>query len=263
MKIATIKLGSVGQFITSHISDDIKIGDYVILEIDRGIDYGEVLEINEEESVPYEIKNILRKATPEDLKQIRKNKQEAKEAIKTCAAKAKEHNLSIKLIDAEYSFDKKKIVFYFVSDDRVDFRNLVKDLAKIFKIRIEMRQIGVRDHARFFGGIGICGGELCCVRFLKNFEAVTMKMAKLQKLPLTAGKISGVCGRLMCCLFYEHNIYSELSSGLPKEGQTVQTEKGKGKVTSVNVLKRLAYIEFEDGSVEKVYYPLKEEKKNE
>jgi len=263
MKIAIIKLGSIDQFITSYITDDIKVGDYVILEIDRGIDYGKVIEINDVESLPYELKNILRKATDEDLRQIKKNKQEAKDAIKICIDKAKEHKLSIKLIDAEYSFDKKKIVFYFVSEERIDFRNLVKDLAKVFKIRIEMRQIGVRDQARFFGGIGVCGQELCCVRFLKNFEAVTMKMAKIQPLPLTSGKISGACGRLMCCLFYEHNIYAEMSSGLPKEGQHIQTEKGEGRVTSVNVLKRLVYVEFENGSVEKIYYPLKEEKKNE
>jgi cell fate regulator YaaT (PSP1 superfamily) len=161
----------------------------------------------------------------------------------------------MKLVDAEYSLDKKKIIFYFTAEDRIDFRELVKDLAKIFKIRIEMRQIGVRDEARIFGGVGPCGQVLCCVRFLKNFEPVSMKMAKTQKLPLIAGKISGICGRLMCCLFYEYKNYRELSKGLPKEGENIETPQGKGKVISVNVLKRIVYVELEDGRIEKMTFP--------
>lgn len=138
----------------------------------------------------------------------------------------------------------------------------MKDLAKVFKIRIEMRQIGVRDEARLFGGIGPCGQKLCCVRFLKNFEPVSMKMAKTQKLPLSSGKISGICGRLMCCLFYEYKTYKELSKGLPKEGENIETAQGKGKVISVNVFKRIAYVELEDGRIDKVEFtqPQKEEK---
>jgi len=161
----------------------------------------------------------------------------------------------MKLVDAEFSFDKKKIVFYFVSESRIDFRELVKDLAKVFKRRIEMRQIGVRDETKFFGGIGPCGQSLCCVRFLKRFEPVSMKMAKIQRLPLTSGKISGICGRLMCCLFYEYKTYREYSKGLPKEGQNIDTPQGKGKVIEVNVLKRTVTVDLENGRVEQISYP--------
>jgi len=174
--------------------------------------------------------------------------------MRLCSRKVREYKLAMKLVDSEYSFDKKKIIFYFTSEGRVDFRELVKELAKIFKIRIEMRQIGVRDEARLFGGVGPCGQKLCCMRFLKSFEPVSMKMAKLQKLSLSSGKISGICGRLMCCLSYEYKNYRELSKGLPKEGQTYETPQGKGKVISVNVLKRLAYVELEDSRIEKIFF---------
>jgi cell fate regulator YaaT (PSP1 superfamily) len=243
---------------TYKIGPDIHVHDYVVVEADRGTDYGEVIEINDSDVVEIgdgkdsSLKSVVRKLSEEDRKQIKSNKQEAKDAMKLCSRKIREYKLSMKLVDAEYSLDKKKIVFYFTSEGRVDFRELVKELAKIFKIRIEMRQIGVRDEARLFGGYGPCGQKLCCIRFLKGFEPVSMKMAKLQKLPLSSGKISGICGRLMCCLFYEYKSYRDLSKGLPKEGQTIETPHGKGKVTSVNVLKRLAYVELEDGRVEKV-----------
>ncbi|MCM8819398.1 MAG: stage 0 sporulation family protein [Candidatus Omnitrophica bacterium] len=263
MRIGLIRLRNAGQLMTYKITDDVNLNDYVIIEADRGLDYGEVIEITEADNnltdnadKESSLKSIVRKVTPSDLEQIEKNKQEAKEAFKKCEEKIKEHKMELKLVDAEYSFDKKKIVFYFTAESRVDFRELVKDLAKIFKIRIEMRHIGVRDEARLFGGIGPCGQILCCVRFLKNFEAVTMKMAKIQKLSISSGKISGLCGRLMCCLFYEYQTYKQLSKGLPKEGQIVETSSGKGKVISVNVLKRIAYVEFEDGGVEKIFYPI-------
>lgn len=260
MKVALVRLREGGQLMTYKIDESANVNDYVIVEADRGTDYGEIVEISEMEVSPTDgqqdasLKSIIRKVTPQDMKKIKENKQEAKDAMKTCARKITEYKLSMKLVDVEYSFDKKKIVFYFTAEGRIDFRELVKDLAKIFKRRIEMRQIGVRDEARIFGGIGPCGQRLCCVRFLKSFEPVSMKMAKLQKLPLTSGKISGICGRLMCCLFYEYKNYRELSRGLPKEGQTIDTPKGKGKVTSVNVLKRVVYVELEDGRAEKVQY---------
>lgn len=267
MKIALVRLREAGQIMTYQASDDIAVNDCVVVEADRGIDYGEVVEISEmdltadikdpNEETP--LKTILRKVSPQDIEQIQKNKQEARETIMMCSRKIEEYKLTMKLVDAEYSFDKKKIIFYFTAEDRIDFRELVKDLAKVFKIRIEMRQIGVRDEARLFGGIGPCGHKLCCVRFLKNFEAVSMKMAKLQRLPLSSGKISGICGRLMCCLFYEHQTYQELSKGLPREGEMLKTPEGKGKVVSVNVLKRLAYVELEDGRVEKVFFKEDEE----
>ena len=260
MRVALVRLREAGQLMTYQISEDIVVHDYVLVEADRGVDYGEVIEVNEV-NLPSKIntkekviKNIVRKLSSEDLKKIKANEKEAKDAMRLCARKVREYKLAMKLVDSEYSFDKKKIVFYFTSEGRVDFRELVKELAKMFKIRIEMRQIGVRDEARLFGGVGPCGQKLCCMRFLKNFEPVSMKMAKVQKLPLSSGKISGICGRLMCCLFYEYKNYRDLSKGLPKEGQTIETVQGKGKVISVNVLKRLAYVELEDGRIEKVFF---------
>ncbi len=259
MKIALIRLREAGQLMTYQVSDDINTHDYVVVEADRGVDYGEVVEINEVNSLAggdkkNGYKNVLRKLSAQDIEQIKSNKKESKDAMRLCSRKIRDYKIPMKLVDAEYSLDKKKIVFYFTSESRVDFRELVKELAKIFKIRIEMRQIGVRDEARLFGGIGPCGQRLCCVRFLKNFEPVSMKMAKLQKLPLSSGKISGICGRLMCCLFYEYKTYRDLSKGLPKEGQTIETPQGKGKVSSVNILTRVAYVELEDGRVEKVFF---------
>lgn len=264
MKVVLVRLRDAGQLVTYQVADGIIVGDYVIVEADRGLDYGEIVEAGDAGALSAKCcagekdaasRNIVRKATPEDLKQINENKKEAKEAMKTCARKVREYKLPMKLVDAEYSFDKKKIIFYFTAEGRIDFRELVKDLAKVFKIRIEMRQIGVRDEARLFGGIGPCGQKLCCVRFLKNFEAVSMKMAKTQRLPLTSGKISGICGRLMCCLFYEYKTYRDLSRGLPKDGQIIDTPSGKGKVISVNVLKRIIHVIFEDGRTEKIPYP--------
>lgn len=262
MKLALVRLRQAGQLVTYEISDDIAVHDYVIVEADRGLDYGEVIEVSEAEEAPASLsesrestfKKILRRLNDDDAKQIKSNKQEAKDAMKLCSRKIREYKLNMKLVDAEYSFDKKKIVFYFTSEGRVDFRELVKELAKMFKIRIEMRQIGVRDEARLFGGIGPCGQRLCCCRFLKNFEPVSMKMAKSQKLPLSSGKISGICGRLMCCLSYEYKNYRDFSKGLPKEGQTIITAQGKGKVISVNVLKRTVDVELEDGRLEKVTF---------
>jgi len=266
MKVALVRLREAGQLMTYKVNEDVKVHEYVIVEADRGLDYGEVIEVNEVDSPvktdkASSLKSILRGLSPQDAKQIKANKQEAKDAMKLCSRKIREYKLLMKLVDAEYSFDKKKIVFYFTSEGRVDFRELVKELAKMFKIRIEMRQIGVRDEARIFGGVGPCGQGLCCIRFLKSFEPVSMKMAKLQRLPLSSGKISGICGRLMCCLFYEYKNYKELSKGLPKEGQVINTPAGKGKVISVNVLKRTVYAELEDGRIEKVSFEGPDSKK--
>ncbi|MFH1519656.1 MAG: stage 0 sporulation family protein [Candidatus Omnitrophota bacterium] len=264
MRVASVRLREAGQIMTYQVSPQINVHDYVVVEADRGVDYGEVIEINDVNFCPKvdakdrAIKSIVRKLSPEDLKQIKINEREAKDAMQLCSRKIREYKLAMKLVDGEYSFDKKKIVFYFTSEGRVDFRELVKELAKVFKIRIEMRQIGVRDEARIFGGIGPCGQKLCCMRYLKSFEPVSMKMAKTQRLPLSSGKISGICGRLMCCLSYEYKNYRELSKGLPKEGQTVDSPQGKGKVISVNVLKRLIYVELEDGRIEKVIFKTNE-----
>jgi cell fate regulator YaaT (PSP1 superfamily) len=243
-----------------YIIGDFKVtaGDYVIVESDRGLDYGEVLsgeEIALDKIIPQKNqKKIIRVATDSDIERIERNRKAAKEAIKTCSRKILERKLDMKLIDAELSFDCSKMIFYFSAEERVDFRELVKDLAKIFKARIELKQVGVRDEAKMFGGFGQCGRELCCSRFLKDFEPVTIKMAKDQNLPLNPTKISGVCGRLMCCLSYEHKCYKESAKGLPKISQRVKTSEGSGKVVDVNYLKRVAVIELEDGRHIKIDY---------
>jgi len=200
---------------------ELKEGDYCIVEHDRGLDYGQLVsaaEATPDTSSKEPPKKIIRLANEQDLKQINENRNKVKEAFCTCIKKIAEHKLDMKLVQAEYSFDRTKIIFYFTADGRIDFRELVKDLAKIFKARIELRQIGVRDEARLFGGFGPCGRELCCAKFLKDFEPVTIKMAKEEGLPLNPPKISGLCGRLMCCLSFEYETYKILSKGLPREG---------------------------------------------
>jgi len=242
----------------------LKAGDCVIVEHDRGLDYGSVVLPGHarccavEEGAKEPPKKIIRLARESDLKQIEDNTIKAKEAYNVCEKKILEHKLDMKLVKAEYSFDRTKILFYFTSDGRVDFRNLVKDLAKMFKARIELRQIGVRDEARLFGGYGSCGRELCCKKFLKDFEPVTIKMAKEEGLPLNPPKISGLCGRLMCCLSYEYETYKLLSKGLPHEGEHVSTPQGKGKVISINVFKRVVGVELEEGGYLEVSYKEKE-----
>ncbi|PIP19278.1 MAG: stage 0 sporulation protein [Candidatus Omnitrophica bacterium CG08_land_8_20_14_0_20_41_16] len=241
-----------------------KKGDYVIVEHDRSQDYGQIVScgsacLTKEAKEP--AKKILRLARDTDIKQIEENRVKAKEAFNSCDKKIAEHKLDMKLVRVEYSLDRSKIVFYFTALGRVDFRNLVKDLAKAFKARIELRQIGVRDEARFFGGFGPCGRELCCAKFLKDFEPVTVKMAKEEGLPLNPPKISGICGRLMCCLAYEYENYKLLSKGLPREGEYAHTLKGKGKVISVNVFKRMASVQLDDGTIVEVSYKEKEHEK--
>lgn len=235
----------------------LKEGNCVIVEHDRGLDYGQIVlsgEATPDNTSKELIKRIVRIVNGNDLKQIEDNRLKAKEAFNSCVKKIVEHKLDMKLVQAEYSFDRTKIIFYFTASGRVDFRELVKDLAKIFKARIELRQIGVRDEARLFGGFGSCGRELCCKKFLKDFEPVTIKMAKEEGLPLNPPKISGLCGRLMCCLSFEYETYKILSKGLPREGEKINTEKGKGKVMNVNVFKRTVAVELEDGSFTELSY---------
>jgi cell fate regulator YaaT (PSP1 superfamily) len=240
--------GKISYFSSSGLR--LPIGTYVIVQADRGLEYGLVIsdpEIVLDAEVETPLRELVREATSQDLSQIEKNKKKLKDVIITCEQKIKEHNLPMKLIEAEYSFDRSRIVFYFTAEGRVDFRELIKDLAAIFKARIELRQIGVRDEARFLGGVGPCGRALCCASFLKDFEPVTIKMAKEQNLPLNPTKMSGLCGRLMCCLSYEHKCYKELMKGLPKEGESIKTKDVKGKVVNVNAIKRTIVIETEDG----------------
>ncbi|MFA5096487.1 MAG: stage 0 sporulation family protein [Candidatus Omnitrophota bacterium] len=247
----------------------VKEGDFVIVEHDRGQDYGVVVTPGScckdassgggaGQTGKEAPKKILRLAREPDIRQIAENRLKAKEVFNSCLKKIEEHKLDMKLVRAEYSFDRSKIVFYFTANGRVDFRNLVKDLAKIFKARIELRQIGVRDEARLFGGFGSCGRELCCAKFLKDFEPVTIKMAKEEGLPLNPPKISGICGRLMCCLSFEYESYKLLSKGLPREGEHVNTPQGKGKVMGLNVFNRTASVQLEDGTWITVSYKEKE-----
>jgi len=234
-----------------------KAGDVAIIEADRGLDYGEVVSPQEmilEADLTEPLKKIVRIANKEDLDVIRKNKEKVKDIFSVCARKVQEHQLPMKLVEAEYSFDRSKIILYFTAEGRVDFRELVKDLAHIFRVRIELKQIGVRDEAKFLGGFGPCGRTLCCASFLKDFQPVTIRMAKEQNLPLNPAKISGLCGRLMCCLAYEHCLYHELMKGLPKEGDIIKTKEGKGKVLSVNVIKRSVVVELEEGRQVEISY---------
>ena len=224
----------------------IKIGDHVIVETARGIEYGYVVlgnrEVDETKVIP-PLKPVTRMATDEDRAIEAKNKEKEKEAFKICQEKIKKHNLEMKLIDAEYSFDNNKVLFYFTADGRIDFRELVKDLASVFKTRIELRQVGVRDETKIMGGIGICGRPLCCHSYLSEFIPVSIKMAKEQNLSLNPTKISGVCGRLMCCLKNEEETYEVLNSKLPGIGDTVTTADGlRGEVHSVNVLRQTVKV---------------------
>ncbi|MCM8770770.1 MAG: stage 0 sporulation family protein [Candidatus Omnitrophica bacterium] len=250
-KIVQVRLRQFGQSAYFYVGDlNVKEGDYVIVEQDRSLDYAEVIAIPQTLTniqVKEPLKKIVRLATSQDIKQIDDNRLKAKEAIATCEKKIQEHKLDMKLVEVEYSFDRSKVIFYFTAEGRIDFRELVKDLAKTFKARIELRQIGVRDEARFLGGFGPCGRPLCCATFLKDFEPVTIKMAKEEALPLNPAKLSGLCGRLMCCLAFEHQTYVALSKGLPREGEHVHTPEGRGTVISVNVLKRSCTVQLEDG----------------
>ena len=225
---------------------EIKTGDHVIVETARGIEFGHVVLGNrevEDKKVVQPLKPVIRMATRADEEVERKNKEKEKEAFKICLEKIKKHDLQMKLIDAEYTFDKNKVLFYFTADGRIDFRELVKDLAAVFKTRIELRQIGVRDETKIRGGVGICGRALCCHSYLSEFIPVSIKMAKEQNLSLNPTKISGVCGRLMCCLKNEEETYEELNSKLPNIGDYVTTDDGlKGEVHSVSVLRQLVKV---------------------
>ena len=224
----------------------IKAGDHVIVETARGVEYGSVVggvRNVPDDTIVQPLKAVIRVATPEDDARAQRNRDKEKDALKICQEKIIKHGLEMKLIDAEYTFDNNKVLFYFTADGRIDFRELVKDLAAVFKMRIELRQIGVRDETKILGGIGICGRVLCCNSYLSEFAPVSIKMAKEQNLSLNPTKISGVCGRLMCCLKNEEDTYEYLNSRLPGIGDTVTTVDGqKGEVQSVNVLRQRVKI---------------------
>ena len=242
------KAGKIYYFDPNEL--DIKKGDYVIVETARGIEFGEcvigIKQVTEEEVVA-PLKSVIRIANDEDIAKHKENKDKESEALDICLKKIEDHKLDMKLIDVEYTFDNNKVIFYFTADGRVDFRELVKDLATVFKTRIELRQIGVRDEAKMIGGLGPCGRTMCCSSFLGDFASVSIKMAKEQNLSLNPTKISGICGRLMCCLNYEQSTYEYIRKRLPKVGSIIKTEDGNGEVISNNAVKELVKVKMKKG----------------
>ncbi len=234
--------------------------DYVIVEVDRGTEFGRVVSDTHggAEKAPEGVKpigKVLRPVTEGDRNQIHNNLEKAQDAISTCVSKVNERKLDMRIFKAEYTFDCSKIIFYFTADQRVDFRSLVKDLAKIFRVRIELKQIPVRDKAKIVGGYGVCGCELCCASYIKDFFPLSIKMAKEQALPLNPSRISGVCGRIKCCMAYEYHAYRDLSRGLPRIGDKITTPDGRGRVRDVNILKRFAIIDLGEGKTVRIDYP--------
>ncbi len=247
IKVIGVRFRNAGKiYYFDPVSLEVRTGDHVIVETARGVEYGYVVlgcrEV-EDDKVVQPLKPVIRMATKADDEVEKRNHEKEKEAFKICKEKIRKHGLQMKLIDAEYTFDNNKVLFYFTADGRIDFRELVKDLASVFKTRIELRQVGVRDETKIVGGIGICGRTLCCHSYLSEFIPVSIKMAKEQNLSLNPTKISGVCGRLMCCLKNEEETYEELNSKLPNVGDFVTTDDGlKGEVHSVSVLRQLVKV---------------------
>lgn len=224
---------------------------FVVVETARGVEYGQVVVANREvteNEIVAPLKKVLRIATDEDNRHAEENRRKEKEAFEVCMKKINDHRLDMKLIDVEYTFDNNKVLFYFTAEGRVDFRELVKDLAAVFKTRIELRQIGVRDEAKMMGGLGVCGRILCCKSFLGEFQPVSIKMAKEQGLSLNPTKISGTCGRLMCCLKYEQEAYEDLIHRVPKPGAVVETPEGQGTVMEISLLKEIVKVKMDKGN---------------
>ncbi len=258
VEIIGLRFSEAGKvYYFSPKGEKVKLGDKVIVETSRGIEIGRVSIANKKvdnSEIVAPLKSIMRKVTKEDLITAEENRELEKKAHKIAVEKIREHKLSMKLINVEYTFDRSKILFYFTADGRVDFRDLVKTLAGIFKTRIELRQIGVRDEAKNMGSVGICGRKLCCSSFLDEFQPVSIKMAKEQGLSLNPTKISGVCGRLMCCLQYEQEGYEEMLKIVPPKGSVVETEDGRGSVVECFTLKGLVKVKVDtkDGSIVKI-----------
>lgn len=253
IKIVGVRFKNAGKiYYFDPVEFEVEKDIDVVVETARGLEYGTIVvgpkEIDEEELVS-QLKPIIRLATEEDTKIYNENKEKAKETFELCQQKIKEHNLTMYLIDCEYTFDRNKLIFYFTAEGRIDFRELVKDLAAIFKTRIELRQIGVRDEAKSIGGLGPCGRSLCCSSWLGDFQPVSIKMAKDQSLSLNPTKISGICGRLFCCLKYEHDVYAEAIDSMPVVGALVKVDEFKGKVIEINPLLEQVRIEFNDKTI--------------
>lgn len=253
IKIVGVRFKNAGKiYYFNPVDFEIEKNIDVVVETARGLEYGKIVvgpkEIEEEKLIS-PLKPIIRIATEEDKAIYRENKEKAKETFEICQQKIKEHGLTMFLIDCEYTFDRNKLIFYFTAEGRIDFRELVKDLASIFKTRIELRQIGVRDEAKSIGGLGTCGRKLCCSSWLGDFQPVSIKMAKDQSLSLNPTKISGICGRLFCCLKYEHDVYVEAIEKMPVVGSVVKVENQKGKVIEINPLLEQIKIEFNDKTI--------------
>ena len=264
VKIIGVRFRNVGKIYYFNPKNfQIKTGDAVIVETARGVEFGRVVlgpKEGEDSKVVQPLKDVIRVAAKKDQEKEENNRKKEKEAYEICLKKIQKHDLDMKLIDAEYTFDNNKVLFYFTADGRIDFRELVKDLAAVFKTRIELRQIGVRDETKILGGIGICGRPLCCHTYLSEFVPVSIKMAKEQNLSLNPTKISGVCGRLMCCLKNEQETYEYLNKKLPGLGDRVVTPEGlKGEVQSVNVLRQLVKVLVDAGDEKEIReYPVEE-----
>lgn len=258
-KIAQVRLGEYRDVEYFDLNDvACGRGDYVIVEVERGSEFGLVVsragDLCATKTEHKSQGRILRKATEGDLKQIANNRTKVQDAIDNCVSKINERKLHMNIVKAEYTFDASKIIFFFLADGRVDFRNLVKDLAKVFRVRIELKQIGVRDKAKIVHGYGICGREFCCSSYMKGFHTLSIKMAKEQGLPLNPSRISGVCGRIKCCMAYEFQVYKEFSRNLPAVGDKITVGEGKGKVIDVNILKRLVTVDAGEGKIIKTVF---------
>ncbi len=249
-EVIGVRFKEVGKvYYFDPLKNKLRIGDKVIVETARGLECGEVAMANKvigDDELNHPLKPLVRIATPDDIKRVEENHKKEKSAQKICEEKIAKHKLEMKLVNVEYTFDNNKIIFYFTADGRVDFRALVKDLASVFRTRIELRQIGVRDEAKMIGGLGICGRPFCCARFMGEFQPVSIKMAKEQGLSLSPTKISGTCGRLMCCLKYEQDAYTDLLRHTPKVGAIVNTPEGKGLVVENNLIARTLKVKLDN-----------------
>jgi len=259
-KVIQVKIGEHRSFCYCDLNGvDCTRNDYVILEMDRGTEFGQVISDvssdRENKEGPDHIEGkVLRKVTEGDMNQIGNNRIKAKDAINTCIRKISDRKIDMHIVKSEYAFDCSKIIFFFTAEGRVDFRGLVKDLAKVFRVRIELKQIGVRDKAKIVGGYGVCGRQLCCASYMKLFHPLSIKMAKEQALPLNPSRISGSCGRIKCCMAYEFLVYKECSKNLPRVGEKINTQEGRGRVRDVNILKRTAVVDMEEGKTVKIVY---------
>ncbi|MBP5426768.1 MAG: stage 0 sporulation family protein [Clostridiales bacterium] len=265
VEVVGVRFKAVGKIYYFAPKDKkVKNGDKVIVETTRGLEFGEVVltgRMVDESTLGTPLSNVVRVATAEDIEKNKQNKQKRLVAFESCLKKIKKHNLKMRLVEVEYTFDGSKILFYFTADGRIDFRELVKDLAAEFKVRIELRQIGIRDEAKMMGGMGVCGRVLCCKEYLDEFQPVSIRMAKEQGLSLNPTKISGRCGRLMCCLKYEQEAYEDLNSRVPRVGAIVDTEDGQGEVIYVSLLKEIVKVKLEDkddNTLEVREYPVKD-----